>query len=145
VKKDLDLAQHHAGEGRRIAECERLVESQLVDIEIDGRGNVLDGQAGMELLAFDERPRCARHNSLLVARLHLGLCRSAFKFSTAEEMDRFMKAFKEIFPQKSKTTAAGWLARRAVERSPPFSCFAASFAARWCVCRTEQRVSDTIP
>ena len=26
---------------------------------------------------------------------------------TADEMDRFMKAFKEIFPQKSKTTAAG--------------------------------------
>ena len=26
---------------------------------------------------------------------------------TAEEMERFMKAFKEIFPQKSKTTAAG--------------------------------------
>jgi histidinol-phosphate aminotransferase len=26
---------------------------------------------------------------------------------TAEEMDRFMKAFKEIFPQKSRTTAAG--------------------------------------
>jgi hypothetical protein len=24
-----------------------------------------------------------------------------------DEMDRFMKAFKEIFPQKSKTTAAG--------------------------------------
>ena len=26
---------------------------------------------------------------------------------TADEMDRFMKAFKEIFPQKSRTTAAG--------------------------------------
>jgi histidinol-phosphate aminotransferase len=26
---------------------------------------------------------------------------------TAEEMDRFMKAFKEIFPQKSRTTVAG--------------------------------------
>jgi histidinol-phosphate aminotransferase len=26
---------------------------------------------------------------------------------TAEEMDRFMKAFKEIFPQKTRTTAAG--------------------------------------
>jgi histidinol-phosphate aminotransferase len=26
---------------------------------------------------------------------------------TADEMDRFMKAFKEIFPQKSKTTTAG--------------------------------------
>jgi hypothetical protein len=26
---------------------------------------------------------------------------------TADAMDRFMKAFKEIFPQKSKTTAAG--------------------------------------
>jgi histidinol-phosphate aminotransferase len=26
---------------------------------------------------------------------------------TAEEMDKFMKAFKEIFPQKSRTTAAG--------------------------------------
>jgi histidinol-phosphate/aromatic aminotransferase/cobyric acid decarboxylase-like protein len=26
---------------------------------------------------------------------------------TEDEMDRFMKAFKEIFPAKSKTTAAG--------------------------------------
>src|SRR6267378_1778323 len=68
-QEHLDLTKVHAGKGRRLAPCERLLEAELLDVEFDGSRNVTDRQAGVDLLAFDERQGWAAHNicSLLLS------------------------------------------------------------------------------
>jgi hypothetical protein len=62
LQENLDSAKVHAGEGRWLAPGERLLEAELLDVEFDGSWNVTDRQAGVDLLAFDERRGWAGHN-----------------------------------------------------------------------------------
>jgi len=50
-----DVAEVYAGESRRLAPGERLPEPELPDVESDRCWDVADGEAGVELVAFDER------------------------------------------------------------------------------------------
>jgi hypothetical protein len=54
-QEHLDFTKVHAGEGRRLAPGERLLEAELLDVEFDGGWDVTDRQARVDLLAFDER------------------------------------------------------------------------------------------
>ena len=60
--KNIWTTKVHAGEGRRLAPGERLLEAELLDVEFDGGWNVTDRQAGVDLLTFDERQGWATHN-----------------------------------------------------------------------------------
>jgi transposase len=75
----------YAATGRPSIAPERLLRAQLLQIFYSIRSELLL----IEQLDYN-----------LLFRWFVGL-------GMDDEMDRFMKAFKEIFPQKSKTTAAG--------------------------------------
>jgi Transposase domain (DUF772) len=75
----------YAATGRPSIPPERLLRAQLLQIFYSIRSDLLL----IEQLDYN-----------LLFRWFVGL-------GMDDEMDRFMKAFKEIFPQKSKTTAAG--------------------------------------
>ena len=55
LQENLGFAKVHAGESRGLTPGERLLEAELLDVEFDCGWNVTDRQAGVDLLAFDER------------------------------------------------------------------------------------------
>src|SRR5262249_7790047 len=65
AQKHLRLAQVYAGEGRGIAPGEGSHETQLLRVELDCRGYIVDSQAGVELFAFDDG-RWHGHDVLLI-------------------------------------------------------------------------------
>ncbi len=67
LQENLHSAKAHAGECRRLAPSERLLEAELLGVEFEGGWNITDRQAGVDLLAFDERLGWSRYMLLPAA------------------------------------------------------------------------------
>jgi len=65
TQKNLDVAEVHARERRRIALRERDPEAELLRVELDRRGNVADRQAGVMLFAIDVHARTSARDFLI--------------------------------------------------------------------------------
>src|SRR5204863_294354 len=66
-EEHLHLVEVHARERRRIAPSKRQLEAEFFRIEVDRGSNVGDGEAGVDLLAFDERSGRSVHGMSLAA------------------------------------------------------------------------------
>jgi len=64
-EEHLHLVEVHARERRRIAPSKRQLEAEFFRIEVDRGSNVGDGEAGVDLLAFDEGSGRSVHGHLL--------------------------------------------------------------------------------
>src|SRR5205814_902924 len=65
MQQHLLLVEVHARERRRIAPSKRQLEAEFFRIEVDRGSNVGDGEAGVDLLAFDEGSGRCVHGHLL--------------------------------------------------------------------------------